>query len=160
MDIDLQECPCGGGGEFAQCCQPIIDAQQRAATPEQLMRARYSAYATGSIDFLGKSNHSRTRGQFDPESAGRWSRESRWLGLTILGSDSSTTDRAHVNFEARYEDRDGVAVLHQERALFEREGGEWRFVSGGAIPAVSQKVGRNEPCPCGSGKKFKKCCGA
>ncbi|MDD3234623.1 MAG: SEC-C metal-binding domain-containing protein [Candidatus Omnitrophica bacterium] len=22
------------------------------------------------------------------------------------------------------------------------------------------KVGRNEPCPCGSGKKFKKCCGA
>lgn len=23
----------------------------------------------------------------------------------------------------------------------------------------SEKVGRNEPCPCGSGKKFKKCCG-
>ena len=22
------------------------------------------------------------------------------------------------------------------------------------------KVGRNEPCPCGSGKKFKRCCGA
>ena len=27
-------------------------------------------------------------------------------------------------------------------------------------PVTSQKVGRNEPCPCGSGKKFKKCCGA
>ena len=26
--------------------------------------------------------------------------------------------------------------------------------------AVSQKVGRNDPCPCGSGKKYKKCCGA
>jgi len=25
--------------------------------------------------------------------------------------------------------------------------------------AVSQKVGRNDPCPCGSGKKYKKCCG-
>lgn len=25
-------------------------------------------------------------------------------------------------------------------------------------PAVSQRVGRNEPCPCGSGKKHKKCC--
>jgi uncharacterized protein len=25
---------------------------------------------------------------------------------------------------------------------------------------ISTKVGRNEPCPCGSGKKFKKCCGA
>ena len=28
-----------------------------------------------------------------------------------------------------------------------------------AAPAVSQKVGRNDPCPCGSGKKYKKCCG-
>ena len=27
-------------------------------------------------------------------------------------------------------------------------------------PAVSAKVGRNDPCPCGSGKKYKKCCGA
>lgn len=26
-------------------------------------------------------------------------------------------------------------------------------------PASSQKVGRNEPCPCGSNKKYKKCCG-
>jgi uncharacterized protein YecA (UPF0149 family) len=26
-------------------------------------------------------------------------------------------------------------------------------------PATKQKVGRNEQCPCGSGKKFKKCCG-
>ncbi|MFK7871112.1 MAG: SEC-C metal-binding domain-containing protein [Roseobacter sp.] len=24
---------------------------------------------------------------------------------------------------------------------------------------MPQKVGRNAPCPCGSGKKFKKCCG-
>jgi uncharacterized protein YecA (UPF0149 family) len=25
--------------------------------------------------------------------------------------------------------------------------------------ALSEKIGRNEPCPCGSGKKYKKCCG-
>jgi preprotein translocase subunit SecA len=34
---------------------------------------------------------------------------------------------------------------------------------GGMAPATvrreSAKVGRNDPCPCGSGKKFKKCCG-
>jgi len=29
-----------------------------------------------------------------------------------------------------------------------------------AMPVTRQKVGRNEPCPCGSGKKYKKCCGA
>jgi uncharacterized protein YecA (UPF0149 family) len=27
-------------------------------------------------------------------------------------------------------------------------------------PVKSVKIGRNEPCPCGSGKKYKKCCGA
>ena len=26
--------------------------------------------------------------------------------------------------------------------------------------AAAEKVGRNDPCPCGSGKKYKKCCGA
>ncbi|HEY0378380.1 MAG TPA: YchJ family metal-binding protein [Pyrinomonadaceae bacterium] len=159
MLIDPQECPCGGG-EFSSCCGPIIDASETAPTAERLMRARYSAYATGGIGFLEKSTHSRTRKQFDREGAERWSRDSRWLGLTILNVESSLPDRAHVNFEARYEDKDGVAVCHRERALFEREGGEWRFVSGGAIPAVSQKVGRNEACPCGSGKKYKKCCGS
>ena len=36
------------------------------------------------------------------------------------------------------------------------------FADGGDTvrrPAVSKKVGRNDPCPCGSGKKYKKCCG-
>jgi preprotein translocase subunit SecA len=36
------------------------------------------------------------------------------------------------------------------------------FAGGKSIvrkPAVSKKVGRNDPCPCGSGKKYKKCCG-
>ncbi|MCH6569643.1 MAG: SEC-C domain-containing protein, partial [Acidobacteria bacterium] len=34
--------------------------------------------------------------------------------------------------------------------------------SAGAVKTVvrnTRKVGRNEPCPCGSGKKYKKCCG-
>lgn len=113
-----------------------------------MMSARYSAYATGAIDFLEKSTHSKTRKQFDPVEAERWSRDSRWLGLTILGVDSALHNRAHVNFEALYENKDGVSVIHRERSLLEREGDEWRFVSGGAIPAISQKIGRIEPCPC------------
>ena len=57
--------------------------------------------------------------------------------------------------------------------------GEWRFVEGDShthrggeghhhhhdepratVVRESPKVGRNDPCPCGSGKKYKKCCGA
>lgn len=32
-------------------------------------------------------------------------------------------------------------------------------VSAGAVPRTVKKIGRNDPCPCGSGKKYKKCCG-
>ena len=159
MPLQSQPCP-SGNEEFVNCCGPIIDGHQVAATPEQSMRARYSAYATGAIVFLSKSNHSKTRKQFDPAEAARWSQDSRWLGLTILSSDSSVSGRGHVNFEARFENKEAETIHHRERSLFELEDGEWRFVSGGAIPAISQKVGRNEPCPCGSGKKHKKCCGA
>jgi len=27
------------------------------------------------------------------------------------------------------------------------------------VTAAPKKIGRNDPCPCGSGKKYKKCCG-
>jgi hypothetical protein len=30
----------------------------------------------------------------------------------------------------------------------------------GSMPTLGRKIGRNEPCPCGSGKKYKKCCGS
>jgi hypothetical protein len=36
--------------------------------------------------------------------------------------------------------------------------GFWRRAAN--PPVRSQKIGRNEPCPCGSGRKYKKCCGA
>jgi uncharacterized protein len=32
-----------------------------------------------------------------------------------------------------------------------------RAASAGSVPY--SKIGRNEPCPCGSGKKYKRCCG-
>ena len=33
-------------------------------------------------------------------------------------------------------------------------------VKGKTVTRDAKKVGRNDPCPCGSGKKYKKCCGA
>jgi len=48
----------------------------------------------------------------------------------------------------------------------DKEMADLQFVGGGTATAVkqpvvkAQKVGRNDPCPCGSGKKYKKCCGA
>jgi uncharacterized protein len=35
----------------------------------------------------------------------------------------------------------------------------WRHRRAGTVASAPPKVGRNDPCPCGSGKKFKQCCG-
>jgi len=50
------------------------------------------------------------------------------------------------------------------RSIPARKVGRARRVStrknlGGTKTVAARKVGRNEPCPCGSGKKYKKCCG-
>ena len=56
-----------------------------------------------------------------------------------------------------------IALEHHERAEFEKIKGEWRFIDGriiGPEPIRREepRIGRNDPCPCGSGLKYKKCC--
>jgi len=68
-----------------------------------------------------------------------------------------------VEFRALYT-ANGEFCNHHERSVFRRENGDWRFVDGDfvaekPIEREEPKVGRNDPCPCGSGKKYKKCCG-
>jgi SEC-C motif-containing protein len=61
---------------------------------------------------------------------------------------------------------DGSKQTHRERSRFRRDGetGGWLFVEAAnrkPAPIVKPKMpGRIDPCTCGSGKKFKKCCGA
>lgn len=159
-------CPCGSGAPFETCCSPVVLGRRKAETAEALMRARYSAFATGAVDFLFLSNHSSTRKRLKRHELEGWSRGSEWQGLDILSVSAGGPDEAEgvVTFRARYR-RDGRDMVHEERSRFEREDGEWRFVDGGPIPQVpvrreAPNVGRNDPCPCGSRKKYKKCCGA
>ena len=51
----------------------------------------------------------------------------------------------------------------KSRQVGKRDGGPAGFPAGFDLddpPAFGRKVGRNEPCPCGSGRKYKRCCGA
>ena len=93
-----------------------------------------------------------------------WSKESEWQGLEILkttkGGESDTTGT--VEFKAHYM-VDRARHTHHELSRFEKKDGLWIFTEGQEInrPVIRDepKVGRNDPCPCGSGKKYKKCCG-
>lgn len=164
MTENTQPCPCGSGATFDPCCEPIINGTRQSETAAELMRARYSAFATGAIDFIVTSTHSSTRDEIDLSFIREWSQTSTWHGLEIIETKDVNEDKALVSFDAHYT-KNGQEQHHREKSLFEREDGEWRFVTGDELknPTVryeTPKPGRNDPCPCGSGKKYKKCHGA
>jgi len=159
-----ETCPCGSGASFGDCCEPIIKGTRESETAEELMRARYSAFVTQEIDFIVASTHSRTRKDIDLTFIREWSETSTWHGLEILETKQVNENKAFVSFEAQFAQGDEVQH-HREKSLFERENGEWRFVTGDELknPTVryeAPRPGRNDPCPCGSGKKYKKCHGS
>ena len=159
------KCHCGSGIAFSECCSPIIKGKKKAATAEALMRSRYSAYVTGDVKHLGRTLDSSGRETFDEESAAQWAKSAEWKGLEIRDIERGGVDDDDgiVEFVARYEVDDQI-LEHHERATFKKSRKRWEFVDGRVIGRdpyrrEDPKVGRNDPCTCGSGKKFKKCCG-
>ena len=157
-------CPCGSGKAWGDCCGPIVAGQRAAATAADLMRARYAAYATVSVDFLYQSSGPEIRKDFSEKEARAWAENSEWQGIDILAAEGGgpDDDEGTVEFVAHYSAR-GKHFSHHERSLFRRIDGAWRFVDGRIVHETyrreTPKIGRNDPCPCGSGKKYKHCCG-
>ena len=162
-------CPCGSGRPYEACCGPAIDGGVWPETAEALMRSRYTAYAQGRYDWLVETTHPDYRDGVDAESLARNAKDVRWLRLDIrraaadqpVGKDGGLFDI--VDFYAYYECNGTRQV--GERSFFQRKEGKVYYVDGvplkpAAYRRVEAKVGRNDPCPCGSGKKYKKCCGA
>lgn len=159
------KCPCSSGKSFAECCEPVITQAQQATTAEQLMRSRYSAYALGHIDWIIESQSPDGRAHVDRKATEEWSSRADWHKMEILEvQDGLEGDsEGFVDFKAYYT-ISGEDVVHHEVASFRKEDGRWYFVDGVEVKPrpfknLDKKVGPNEKCPCGSGKKYKKCCG-
>ena len=160
----MTQCPCGSEKNLEGCCAPIIGGAP-APTAEALMRSRYTAFSLGEIDYLVDTLSPDIRGDFDPIEAGNTAGEAKWKGLEVRAvTDGGEDDESgSVEFVARFA-LGGQARVHHELAQFRREEGRWMCVGGTMDPKGQPrkvvKIGRNEPCICGSGKKYKKCCGA
>lgn len=158
-------CPCGSGSSYGECCQPIIFGTKDAPTAESLMRARYTSYVVGAIDFI-VDTCTKNGGErdIDRKATEDWSRNSDWHGLKILRTEKGGENDTEgvVEFEASYTLRH-MKDRHHETANFKKIGGKWLYDSGNlrvqTVVREGRKIGRNEPCPCGSGKKYKQCCG-
>jgi SEC-C motif-containing protein len=157
----MTACPCGSGRDLDDCCGPIV-AGVAASSPEALMRSRYTAYVLGKIDHIERTHVAEIRGDFNRAEAARAAAEVEWLGLDVRQA-SETDDAGSVEFAIRFR-RAGQELTQHEVSSFRRVEGHWLYAGGQVSakppPREVVKIGRNEPCPCGSGKKYKKCCGA
>ena len=153
---------------YEECCAPFVTGKKIAPTAESLMRSRYSAYVVKNIDYIDQTQITTSGETFDKEEALKWADSSEWMGLEIKKSQkgSPTDNTGIVEFIAHYKDKaSGTELRHHETSLFQRDNGNWKFKEGqihGAQPVkrLEPKLGRNDVCSCGSGKKYKKCCGA
>jgi SEC-C motif-containing protein len=146
------------------------------------MRARYTAYVRENLEFIATTFAPESRKDFDAPAARRWAAQADWLGLKLLSTEKGLPEdtTGMVEFAATYK-QNGATFEHRERSQFRKsDTGQWLFVVGdtqtsrlgeprrlqnpGEKPQTvvrdAPKVGRNDPCPCGSGKKYKKCCAA
>ena len=160
----MSECPCGAAKPLEGCCGPYM-AGAPAPTAEAVMSARYSAHVLGDAEYLAATLSKDQRLDHDKEEAEQSFADTKWLNLEIrktkLGGAADQT--GEVEFVARYR-AGGQHAVHHELSYFTREDGAWVFsgceMNPKAPTVTAKKIGRNDPCPCGSGKKYKKCCGA
>ena len=146
-------CPCNPNLAFQDCC-----ARYHLGTPadsaQQLMRARYSAYAKQNIEFIRASSLPAQQALLDIAAIREWSQNSQWLGLEVIAESISSNQRhAQVEFIAHWQDASG-RHQHHETSLFIKPAERWYFYD----PNVPLRAERNAACPCGSAVKFKKCC--
>jgi len=150
-------CYCGSGENFSRCCQPLLLGKQRARTPKELMRSRYSAYCQGNVHYLISTHHPSKREVDERDRLVSTISETTWLGLKVLNADESrgTEKFGYVEFVAFFQ-ADSIGQLH-EKSRFISENGFWYYLDGVTLPPIA--ISRNEPCWCQSGKKYKKCHG-
>lgn len=150
-------CSCESGRSYSSCCELLIAGNKSATTAEAVMRSRYTASVVKNAEYLLKTWHLSTK----PENI-LSDTIPEFYGLHIVRTEAGGEEDNHgvVEFKAKYISQGKYRELH-EISRFVKENDEWFYVDGEvleSLPVITNKVGRNEPCPCGSGKKFKKCC--
>jgi SEC-C motif domain protein len=157
-------CPCGSQKPYENCCEPFISHTTDVPTAEHLMRARYSAYVKGAISFILDTTLEEKRKECDEKAIRDWSSNSQWHKLEIISTTNGGVEHTEgtVEFIAHFTEFGILKSLH-EKGLFKKVNGHWFYVDGEIQKSkpfirTETKLSRNDPCPCGSGKKLKKCC--
>lgn len=171
-------CPCGSLQNLESCCEPFLRGNALPSTAEQLMRSRYTAFTVSDIHYIKKTLAPESHKGFNEAETLHWAKEATWKKLLILSTKEGTASdtKGVVEFSAFYELEGEDVQLHEVSQFRKDKNGQWLFVDGDAhihpadedvqafhaaqepLVRKEDKIGRNDPCPCGSGRKYKKCC--
>ena len=188
MLIALQTCPCQINPSsnvmsapllYSDCCQPYHDGichkaankeaneetdnpnDVKAESAERLMRSRYSAFVLVKPEYIVKTTLPVQQALLDIQAIESWAKETDWAGLEIVAHTPQLGKRhAQVEFRAYFNMSDGLQAHHELSAFAQMKSkannnARWYFLD----PTVSMSVSQKQPCICGSGEKFKRCCG-
>lgn len=153
-------CLCGSGIQYNACCYSFHIKKQFPTTAVSLMRSRFTAYVMQNEDYLLETWDAAKR----PEKIDFSKEQAQWTKLEILnlkkGGDKD--NKGIVEFKAYYILENEEYVMN-EISRFKKSAGQWQYLDGlvKSVGKVKQQsnLGKNAPCSCGSGKKFKRCCG-
>jgi len=177
MPLSIKTCPCqihpsfvhvSSALTYSNCCQPYHDDIEevngiKTDSAERLMRTRYSAFVLVKADYIVATTVPTQQALLDIKAIETWAKETDWAGLEIVQHTPKLGKRhAQVEFKAFYTTSEGTQA-HHELSTFvkvtDKSASEnkerWYFLD----PTVSMTVSQKQPCICGSGEKFKRCCG-
>ena len=160
-------CPCNSNLTYEICCGMYHNNPGTAPTAEALMRSRYSAFFLKKFDYIERTQKLSENPKQKVAEIQNANDSTQWIKLEILETEDGLEQdqTGMVAFSAHFKEGQHIGKL-SERSLFKRVKKEWFYISGehevkGSTPLVKSpemNIGRNDPCHCGSGKKFKKCC--
>jgi len=152
--VELMKCFCCSGKEYEDCCQPYIDLKKIADTAEQLMRSRYSAYVLKEQFYLRESwVKDQCPAEFELDDG------TKWVRLEVVSTEKGQQEdgTGKVEFRAYFVQQDKLFCVH-EISDFQRYSDRWLYYSGELIAEPVVSLSMSQSCPCGSGKKYKRCC--
>ena len=160
MSSVKENCLCGSEIEYPLCCEPFHQKVKLPVTAEALMRSRFTAYANKNKAYLFDTWDASKK----PKIIDFSKEEAIWTELSIVKTKKGTVkdSKGIVEFKAYYMLGDEAYVMN-EISRFIKVNGRWFYLDG-LVKSVSKanlqtSQGKNAPCHCGSGKKFKRCCG-
>ena len=124
----MKPCPCGSEAPYQACCAPFINGSQWAATPEQLMRSRYTAYTEANVNYIADTMRSPASDNYDKNDARSWAKRVKWIGLEVI-QHYQEGETGFVEFIATFKDSGKLQRIH-ELSTFKFIAGRWYYTDG------------------------------